>query len=106
MGTAAIDPNYAAFPKVYGQQLIQRERDVPVAQDGEEVAVAILLPRHAFAFTDSSYGYPAWSDPELELQRGTYRVTVRVRSATICHEQAFKLDYLADDFKAFRLEAV
>jgi hypothetical protein len=103
-GTAVLDPNYQSFKSVYDPDLIRRQHDVPVTRGGEEVAVAILRAGEAFAFTDSSYGHPAWGQPELRLQRGTYRVVVRVHGSSIDHTQAFKLEYLSDDFTSFRLE--
>jgi hypothetical protein len=58
----------------------------------------------AFAFTDSSYGHPAWGQPDLKLERGTYRIIVRVRGSSVEASRAFKLEYLSDDFAAFHLQ--
>jgi hypothetical protein len=75
-----------------------------VAVGGEEVAVAILIPREAHAFSTESYDYPAWGEPEWKLKHDTYRVVVRVRGSSVQCEQAFKLEYLDNDFAKFRLQ--
>lgn len=102
-GTAILDPNYTPFALVFDPRLIQRQQDVAVSTGGEEVAVAVLRAGEAFAFTDSSYGHPSWGQPDLKLDRGTYRVVVRVQGSTIEHEQAFSLEYMSDDFASFQL---
>jgi hypothetical protein len=102
-GTAIIDPSYRPFSEAFDPTLIQREQDVPVTEGGEEVSVAILRAGEAFVFTDSSYAYPAWGHPDLELKRGTYRIVVRARASSVVCEQAFKLEYLSDDFARFQL---
>jgi hypothetical protein len=91
------------FTRVYDPTLSPREHDVAAGHRGEEVAVAILMPRGAFAFSTASYSYPTWTVPDWELSRGTYRVVVRVHGSSVEIERPFKLEYLDEDFAKFRL---
>jgi hypothetical protein len=85
--------------------MIRREHDVPVSPGGEEVAVAILLASgEAFAFTDESYNHPSWANPDLKLERGTYRVVVRASASNADVTTEFKLEYLSGNFAGFHLE--
>ena len=99
----------APFDAEYDPTLDPRHHDVPVSEDGEEVAVAILLRRGeafaAFAFSTESYDHPDFTNPDWKLEHGTYRIVVRIRGSNIsAQEQAFKLEYLDDDFTKFRLQ--
>jgi hypothetical protein len=94
------------FSAVYDPSLDPREHDVPVSHAGEEVAVAIMMPRGAFAFSTASYGFHSFANPSWGLDRGTYRVLVRVRGSSLECERAFKLEYLTDDFAKFRLQEI
>jgi hypothetical protein len=103
-GTASLNME-PGFSAVYDRTLDPRQHDVAVSKDGEEVAVAILRAGEAFAFSTESYDYNAWGNPAWRLDHGTYRIVVRVRGSGLLHEQAFKLEYLSDDFTKFRLQS-
>jgi hypothetical protein len=111
---AAVPPQgsgIARIPRrvrvIYDPTLDPGKLDISVSPDGEEVAVAILRDREAYAFTTASYNYPSWGNPEwkLELQK-TYRIVVRVRGSGIQQERAFKLSYLDNDPSKFRLQEI
>jgi len=102
-GTASISTE-PGFSAVYDRTLDPPQHDVPVSQDGEEVAVAILRAGEAFAFSTESYDHNAWGNPAWRLQRGsTYCIVVGVRGSNVEHKEAFRLEYLTDDFSKFRL---
>jgi hypothetical protein len=103
-GTARTEPPYKVF---YDPTLSPSQLDVPVGPDGEEIAVAILIDRKAYAFTTESYNYPGWANPEwlLELKK-TYRIVVRISGSSTQKERAFKLEYLTNDVSKFRLEEI
>jgi len=48
-----------------------------------------------------AFGNPAW-----RLDRGTYRIVIHVHGSGIDYKQAFKLEYLSNDFAQFRLERI
>lgn len=102
-GTAIMSPQQA-FLAVYDATLDPREHDVPVSEAGEEVAVAILTPGQASAFSTASYAHPAWANPDWSLSYGTYRIVVTVSGSSVKCERAFKLEYLDADFAKFRLQ--
>lgn len=87
----------------YDPSLDPREHDVRASEDGDEVAVAVLTTAGAYAWGTESYAYPGWGKPEWEIERGTYRVVVRLDGAGISKEATFKLEYLDEDFAKFRL---
>jgi hypothetical protein len=89
----------------YDPSLIKHEQDVPVSDDGEEVAVAILLnDGNAFAFSEDSYAHPGFANPAWQLTRGDYRVVIRVSGSNFREcRQDFKLVYEDGDFSKFRL---
>ena len=95
-----------SFTKEYDASLSPREHNVPAGRGGEEVAVAVLAPKGAFAFSAASYASPDWAVPEWQLSHGTYRVVVRVHGSSIENERAFKLEYLDDDFAKFVLQPI
>jgi hypothetical protein len=105
-GTAILEPGWQRFARVYDATLSPREHDVAAGHAGEEVAVAILLPDAAYAFSTASYARPAWEVPEWKLDHGTYRVLVRVRGSSVERERAFKLEYLDNDFAKFALQPI
>jgi len=84
----------------------QRYRDIPVSRAGEEIAVAVLNEESAYAFSSASYGYPAFGNPAWRLNRGTYRIAVRVLGSSVDREQVFKLEFLSNNFAQFRLQAI
>ena len=90
------------MPTVHGH----RYRDIPASSTGEEVAVAVLGGGAAFAYSSEIYAYKAFGHPVWRLDRGTYRIAVRVRGSSVDHRQFFKLEYLSDDFTRFRLEII
>ena len=74
------------FDAEYDPTLDPRHHDVPVSEDGEEVAVAILLRRgEAFAFSTESYDHPDFANPDWKLDHGTYRIVVRVHRSEVSH---------------------
>jgi hypothetical protein len=94
------------FSLVYDPTLDPRQHDVAVSRAGEEVAVAILRAGEAFAFSTESYDHNAWGNPAWRLERGTYRIVVRLRGSGVEQQEAFKLEYLNNNFAEFRLQAV
>ncbi|HVP75824.1 MAG TPA: hypothetical protein VMS63_07365 [Gaiellaceae bacterium] len=79
-----------------------RRMDVAAADRGEQVAIAVL--RHdgtAFAWGAESYAFPGWQNPDWQLDRGTYDVTVRVRGSGVEVAKAFELPFLSGNFAAF-----
>jgi hypothetical protein len=104
-GTASTSME-SGFSATFDRTLDPPQQDVGVSQDGEEVAVAILRTGEAFAFSTESYNHNAWGNPDWRLDRGTYRVVVRVRGSGVEQEQAFKLEYLNDNFADFRLQVI
>jgi hypothetical protein len=80
--------------------------DVPAGEDGEEVAIAVLRSDgSASAFGAESYAFLDWKNPDWELKRQVYRVTVRARASGVSKSCRFDLDNLAPDFAKFsRLE--
>ena len=92
-----------SFRLVYDPALVMLEHDVRSGPGGEEVAVAILLPAGAYAFTSESYAHQNWANPAWRLDHGTYRVEVTVRGASVECRRSFRLEYLDDDFSKFRL---
>ena len=79
----------------------RRYRDIPVSRAGVEVAVAVLQEGEAAAVSSES---DMFGNPAYRLARGTYRVAVHVHGSSVDYEQAFKLEYLSDDFGQFRLQ--
>jgi hypothetical protein len=84
----------------------RRYRDIPVSRAGEEVAVSVLSGGEAFAFSSESYVHDAFGNPAWRLDRGTYRIVIHVHGSGIDYKQAFKLEYLSNDFAQFRLERI
>lgn len=85
--------------------LDSRRHDVPVSDDGEHAAIAILLHSDgAYAFGTDSYASPGFRKPDWKLEHGTYRVTVTVSGSDVRCERSFKLEYLNEDFANFALE--
>jgi hypothetical protein len=80
--------------------------DVPAGDGGEEVAIAVQrLDGSASAFGAESYAFPEWRNPDWELKRQIYEVTVRARASGVTKSRRFTLDNLAPDFAKFsRLE--
>lgn len=104
-GTASVNME-SGFSDTFDRTLDPPQHDVGVSRDGEEVAVAILRASEAFAFSTESYNHNAWGNPAWRLHHGTYRIVVRVRGSSVEKEQAFKLEYLDEDFAKFRLQTV
>jgi hypothetical protein len=105
-GTAIIQSGTGGFAPAFDATMIRREQDVGVNDAGEEVAVAVLLAGDsAYGWTSESYAHPAWANPALRLDHGTYRVVVRVSGSSVEHQQEFKLEYLGGDFARFHLVA-
>jgi hypothetical protein len=94
------------FTPVYDPTLDLRQHDVGVSREGKEVAVAILRNGEAFAFSTKSYDYVEFGNPDWRLAHGTYKVTVRVRGASVGRKRDFKLEYLSDNFADFRLQEI
>jgi hypothetical protein len=95
------------FSGVYNPALDPLEHDVAVSETGEEVAVAILTTVSglgAFAWSKESYRHPDWANPDRSLDHGTYRIEVRVRGSSVVKKEDFRLDWVSDDFKDFRLQ--
>jgi hypothetical protein len=68
------------------------------------VAVAVLRQDGtAHAWGAESYAFPEWRNPEWEIMRGEYEVTVRISWADRSEERRFRLRYTSGDFAAFRL---
>jgi len=89
----------------YDPTLDPPEQTVAASQTGEEVAVAILRNAGgASAWGTESYAYWQWEKPEWKLDPGTYRVEIRVEGSSVSKSAAFKLEYLNEDFVAFRLQ--
>jgi hypothetical protein len=82
-----------------------RRWDVAAGAKGEEVAVAVLkADGRAFAWGAESQRYPDWANPDWELERGTYEVTVHVEGSGISASRTFKLEFLSADFSTFELK--
>jgi hypothetical protein len=95
--------NFDAF---FDPSLDPPQQDVAVSPEGEEVAVAILTARGAYAFSTDSYGHFAFRNPAWKLPFGSYRISVRVHGSSVnCHRD-FRLDYNSDNFSDFKLQPV
>ncbi len=92
------------FDALFDPSLDPRQQDVAVGPEGEEVAVAILTARGAYAFSTDSYGHYAFGNPDWKLKFGTYRIVVRVRGSSVKRERAFRLDYNSANFSDFKLQ--
>jgi hypothetical protein len=77
--------------------------DLPAGGRWEEVAVAFLRDGEAYAWGAESQLYPEWKNPAWRLDRGVYRVTVRVEAGGVEASKRLKLDNLAADFVRFQL---
>jgi hypothetical protein len=76
--------------------------DVPASDVGQEVAVAVLRSDGtAHAWGAESYAFPNWKNPNWDLKRKVYEVTVRVRASGLTASRRFRLDNLASDFAKF-----
>jgi hypothetical protein len=76
--------------------------DVPAGDGGYEVALAIKREDgSANAFAADSYAYQDWNNPDLELEKGTYEVTVAVNGSGVSRSKRFRLNNLTNDFGAF-----
>jgi len=85
------------------------QEDIAAGSSRGQVSVAILIVEgEAFAFANESYAYePLLGNPAWKLPMGTYRIIIRVRASNLPdeHQQAFKLEYLSNDFAKFQLQA-
>jgi hypothetical protein len=91
---------------VYAPELVPEteRRDLPPSTRGSSVAVAILRDDGtASAWGARSYGFRDWRNPEWELSRGEYEVTIRVAFADHSAESTYRLPFTKSDFAAFRL---
>ena len=84
----------------YDPSLDPREHDVAAAEEGEEVAVAVLTAHGAYAWGTKSYAHDNWAKPEWKLEHGTYKVVVRVAGSSVSNSASFKLEYLDSDLQS------
>lgn len=77
--------------------------DVPAADVGYEVAVAMLTldDGKAYAWGAESYGFPASKNPAWELKRQVYEVKVIATASGVAKSRRFLLDNLEPDFAKF-----
>jgi hypothetical protein len=113
-GTVPVSGGYssntAAWYVEYDPSLDSPQQDISVGSDRGQVSVAILKDGNAFAFANESYNTPLSNHlrkPEWKLTLGeTYRIEIHVKGSNADHKQAFKLEYLSNDFTAFKLQEV
>jgi hypothetical protein len=85
------------------------QQDISVGSDRGRISVAVLRDGEAFAFANESYMYldDHFGKPDWKLTQGTtYRVDVRVKGSNAAWVQAFKLEYLNNNFADFKLQSV
>jgi hypothetical protein len=92
----------------YDPHLIQSQQDIAVGSDRGRISVAVLRDGEAFAFGDESYAdEPAahLGKKEWQLSMGTtYRIEIHVSGSNADYKQAFKLEFLNDEFDRFQLQ--
>jgi len=98
------DGGSPSFVVQYDRTMVPQTKrlDLAAGEDGEEVAVAVQrADGSAHAFGAESYEFENWSNPNWELRRQVYEVTVHITASGLTHSRRFRLDNTAPDFARF-----